>query len=442
MAAVMKAGSQRMRTLSVLALLVLLVGVGALGGEKSSRTHVVHISGTIRHDTVGFMRFALDAAQRRHSGTILIEIDSNSGSLADAVKIHDLISAARLDTIAFINRRATGVAALIPLACRRVVMARGAVWGDAPVSGYADKTTVRDARSEFRRAAETWGRAPEVAASMVPGGGETRDGALTLFPSVAVELGYADLVADTPEQIVREFGLGGEPTRLEPGWRTSSVRILVNPWVTVLLLAVGVSLLIREAMTWRTFGVTGTLGIALVVLVLTANIACGGSWVGFGLFLGGVLALLAEIYVAPGLGLWTLVGVVCIFLGIFLGIGGGRENVVPDLLGALVTSGVGLAAFFACLPQTKTWRKLAERSPDDRDLGIVAPNEFTGYFGVVGLALTDLRPKGLASFAGTRLDVVADGDYVRQGESIEVTRIDAGEVYVHAILPSKPKRRR
>ena len=64
------------------------------------------------------------------------------------------------------------------------------------------------------------------------------------------------------------------------------------------------------------------------------------------------------------------------------------------------------------------------------------------YFGVVGLALTELRPKGIAGFAGSRLDVVADGNYVRQGSSIEVTRIEDGEVYVHEIpSPKHPTRK-
>ena len=36
----------------------------------------------------------------------------------------------------------------------------------------------------------------------------------------------------------------------------------------------------------------------------------------------------------------------------------------------------------------------------------------------------------------------ADGDFIREGPSIEVTRIGEGEAYVHQIEVPKPKKRR
>ena len=405
--------------------MLLLAAGGALGGGGHQRAYVAQIQGDIDGSTVAFVRHAVNVAQRHHADTIIFEIDSSTGSLSDAIAIDEAISQARLRSVAFINSRATGAAALIALGCEHVAVARGSVWGDAPPASFSDKPKLRQVWGEFRHVASKWGRNTEVAAAMVQArrnvnglGVEGRP--LTLEPSDAMSLGMADFIADDHAAVARNLRLGGPISDIRPCCWSTAVRIITNPWITVLLLAIGVSLLIREAMTWRHFGVLGTVGLAVTVIVLLANISAGGSWAGVVLFAIGILSLFAEIYLAPGLGLPTLVGIVCIFLGVFWGIGGGRATIIPAVLGAIVTSMVGLFAFFACLPHTASWKNLLQLSSDDRDLGIVAPNDFTGYFGVVGLALTELRPKGLAGFAGSRLDVVADGNYVRQGSSIEV----------------------
>ena len=326
-------------------------------------------------------------------------------------------------------------------------MARGAQWGHAPIQSFGETITPRAAWAQFRHAADIWGRDPEIAAAMVRASRDIGElGAkgrpITLYPTTAIQTGYADLIADSYPEILKGLHIAGDLAHVRVGLWSSLIRILVHPWITVLLLAIGVSLLIREAMTWRTFGVTGSIGLGFVVLVLFANIACGGSWVGFALFVIGILSLFAEIYLAPGLGLPTVVGIICIFLGIFLGIGGGRATILPAFVGAILTSVVGLIAFFTCLPKAHTWRNLLQVSRDDRDLGIVAPNDFTGYLGVVGLALTELRPKGIAAFAGSRIDVTADGDFIRQGASIEVTRIEGSQVFVREVQVAAPRRRR
>jgi membrane-bound serine protease (ClpP class) len=47
-----------------------------------------------------------------------------------------------------------------------------------------------------------------------------------------------------------------------------------------------------------------------------------------------------------------------------------------------------------------------------------------------GVALTDLRPSGTAGFGDERLDVVTEGEYLRQGSAVEVIRSDG---YRHVV---------
>ncbi|HXS25135.1 MAG TPA: NfeD family protein, partial [Gemmatimonadales bacterium] len=47
-----------------------------------------------------------------------------------------------------------------------------------------------------------------------------------------------------------------------------------------------------------------------------------------------------------------------------------------------------------------------------------------------GIALTDLRPSGTAGFGDERVDVVTEGEYLRQGTAVEVVRSDG---YRHVV---------
>jgi membrane protein implicated in regulation of membrane protease activity len=53
--------------------------------------------------------------------------------------------------------------------------------------------------------------------------------------------------------------------------------------------------------------------------------------------------------------------------------------------------------------------------------------------GVRGTALTPLRPSGMASLGGERIDVVSDGELVPAGTPIEVTRQEGTRVVVRRI---------
>jgi membrane-bound serine protease (ClpP class) len=47
-----------------------------------------------------------------------------------------------------------------------------------------------------------------------------------------------------------------------------------------------------------------------------------------------------------------------------------------------------------------------------------------------GVALSPLRPAGIAEVDGVRVDVVSDGDFIDAGTPIEVTRVQGNRVIV------------
>ncbi len=55
------------------------------------------------------------------------------------------------------------------------------------------------------------------------------------------------------------------------------------------------------------------------------------------------------------------------------------------------------------------------------------------FLGAIGVCTTDLRPAGTISIDGEPLDVVADGNFVKQGERVKVINVDGSRVLVRQI---------
>ena len=50
--------------------------------------------------------------------------------------------------------------------------------------------------------------------------------------------------------------------------------------------------------------------------------------------------------------------------------------------------------------------------------------------GALGLALSELRPAGVARFGERRVDVVSDGEFIPPGEAIRVIAVDGNRIVV------------
>jgi membrane-bound serine protease (ClpP class) len=62
--------------------------------------------------------------------------------------------------------------------------------------------------------------------------------------------------------------------------------------------------------------------------------------------------------------------------------------------------------------------------------GNVSPVEAPSLVGIVGTTVTPLRPAGIATLGGRRVDVVSLGDFIEAGEPVEVVRDEGSRVVV------------
>ena len=169
-----------------------------------------------------------------------------------------------------------------------------------------------------------------------------------------------------------------------------------------------------------------------------------------GVFALGLILILFDLFVFPGLLVFGLLGVVCIVgsliysmvdplnlnwdgsvnfseLGVLLG--DPITNVLIAFIGAFVIA-LFLMRYLSSMRMTR-WMVLDEvqshgpalDSPDNEDGGCT-------LIGVMGTAATDLRPSGSVVINDKRVDVISSGAFIRAGSAIIVTKHEGSRVVV------------
>ena len=52
------------------------------------------------------------------------------------------------------------------------------------------------------------------------------------------------------------------------------------------------------------------------------------------------------------------------------------------------------------------------------------------YIGKIGITETELRPAGIVSIDGVRMDVISTGEFIKRGEKVEVVETDGNRIVV------------
>ena len=156
---------------------------------------------------------------------------------------------------------------------------------------------------------------------------------------------------------------------------------------------------------------------------------------GVGLALVGV-----EVLLIPGFGLFGILGGIGILAGLYMSLLGGLPTSVDfTRAGMVLTTTILLIVVSAwvmirSLPGSSRLAKsgifLLNRT--DRELGYESAVSRDDLVGVVGTAITDLRPSGTALFGDERLDVVSESEWITEGTAV---RVISAEGYRHIVRP-------
>lgn len=147
------------------------------------------------------------------------------------------------------------------------------------------------------------------------------------------------------------------------------------------------------------------------------------------LFIAGLCLIFCEFFL-PGL-VVGLTGIGCIVASIILSF-----KMYPDygayvLLVELVIGTILVITGFRVLPHTSIGRHLILSQTERSEGGFTSASmELASYVGKRGITQTPLRPAGMAFFDGSRLDVVAEGEYIDRNVEVEVTAVQGSRIVV------------
>ena len=398
---------------------------------------VIPVDGPVDRTTVAYVTRAA-ATAKRNGDVIVLDVDSNDGLLDSARQIRDVLAASGVHVDAYV-RRGTSAGALVALGADRIVMAPDATLGDARPSP-ATAQSIADARDEFERTAAAHGRSPLIAGAMVDPSVQAPayqepGSVLVLTGEQARAAGFAATTAPTLGAALADLGLAAAPevhasyTPLE-----RFVRFATSPAISGLLLAVAFFGLLIELQTLHL--VAGALGAGALALFFGAHIAGGSAdTTAVAIGLAGIALILVELHVLPGhgiaggLGIGALVGSVVLAFGLpFI------AGALQALAVAIVLSAIAFALVHRFLPENAFVKRLTFAGAQGPDY--VASANYRALLGQSGVAVSFLRPAGLASFGERRVDVLSEGEFVPAGTPVRVTRVEGARIFVRPEVDS------
>ena len=288
---------------------------------------------------------------------------------------------------------------------------------------------------------------------------------LTLTTEEALEYNLADGVADSVEDMLGLYQIvevDGERTALTEegiaqkqmefgddnvkGATQETVLVTVadrfvffitSPVVSGILLTLGGLGLFVEIRT-PGFGVPGLVGLICLGLVFWGhrllNISVDYAALAFIL---GVGLLLIELFVIPGFGIAGIGGIVLMLGSVFFVFRSAYkfETAVFTLSSSIILAFALAILLSYLLPRTRAWNHLVLSAAMDSGSGFhSAPREdFQGYVGKTGVALTPLRPAGTVRVGDARLDVVTAGDFIVRDTPVKIINVEGSKIFVEAI---------
>jgi membrane-bound serine protease (ClpP class) len=435
----------------LLFILICLFFAGTLSAQ-SRQIYICNIDGEIDLGMAPYVRRVVDEAGKNGASAIIFRINTFGGRVDAATQIKDAILNSNVKTIAFIDKRAVSAGALIALSCEKIVMVPGAIMGASTVVDESGKKQSEKyqsyMRSEMRSTAEKNNRRTDIAQGMVdetivvPDLKDDNTKLITLTSEEAVKFKMADTILTSISDVKKVYGYGKtEDTILKLNWAENFVRFLNNPIISSLLILIGMAGIFME-IKMGVWGVPGTVAvIAFALFFGSGYILQLASILDIVIFIAGVILLLLEIFVVPGLGILGVIGIIMMIAGLFLGmlsdIALTDSSLVSFAIIQIASVFVGLTILIFILskflPKSNAWNRLILHENISSKSGYASKPSLEHLVGVNGIALTDLRPAGSAIINDNRIDVVTEGDFISHDSNIVVKSVEGSKVVVGLI---------
>lgn len=417
--------------------------------DPKGKVFIIEINSDIDLATSLYVKRAVEDAENSHCDAVLLHINTFGGRLDAATEIKDALLNTKLKVLAYVDKRAISAGALICLTAEKIAMSPGASIGAAtPVyqdGERASEKVVSYMRGEMRSTAERHNRNPQIAEAMVDENVELADSIkkigelLSLTTHEAMRLGYCDYEANNLQNAISQFGYSNSNTiKSEANWNETIVGFFTSPIVNGILIMLGLAGLFYGIKTGHLGLVAGIGFLCLALFFGFQYIVKLTDFIEIIMFIVGVALLLLEIFIIPGVGITGLLGVLLIIGSLFMSMLGGFNLIdthtlqapIYSLAGAFIGFGVLMFLIIKYMPTSKAFGLLSLQTEQSSKDGFVSSTDYSWLLGLTGKTLTKLRPAGIVEFGNEKFDVISDGDFIDQGVKVVVIKAQAGKIVV------------
>ena len=142
----------------------------------------------------------------------------------------------------------------------------------------------------------------------------------------------------------------------------------------------------------------------------------------------GLIFLVAELF-HPGFGAFGILGLVAFGLDILISSKTVAQGLLFTAIAALIVL-VFLIIGARLIVKGKMPKKLVLTEENGGTEGFYAMEDYAALMGKTGIAVTVLRPSGIALIAGERVDVVTRGEFIDKDAPLRVVEIEGGRIVV------------
>ena len=430
------------RATLVLFLLTLVAYSFSQTADNSYKVFVLQIRDEINPSMSRYVEIALNDAKDKQANLIIIDMDTYGGAVSDADKIRMALLESKIPVYVFINKNAASAGALISIACDSIYMAAGSTLGASTVVNQEGEA-VSDKyqsymRSKMRATAEATGRDPKIAEQMVgvnvgDTGSYLVGKVLTLSTSEAIKLHFCQAQVTSIDDILKRSKITHyEVITFKLSNAEQIVAFFLNPYLRGLLILLIIGGLYFELQSPGLIFPILLSGIAALCYFIPSYLSgLAENWEIL-LFIIGIALLAFELFVIPGFGITGILGILFTISGMILVM---LDNDFFDFsmvssfaiaqAFAVVLVGVtgGVALIFlggAKLVESKYFKKITLQKSLNTSDGYTSNFNKIPMIGKTGVAYTVLRPSGKIDINGEIYDAYTRGDFIEQGEGIEV----------------------
>jgi len=446
----------------------------------------VTLNGDVDAGLKDYANRAITEALSKKPDLIVFEVNSFGGRLDAAFDIVDTITALKVPTVALVQKKAISAGALIALSSDKLYMLPNTTIGDcAPIVQSSDgqpqivgEKVQSPLRAKFRNLAERNGHPRLLSEAFVSqdlGVMELSNKDTTIYVNIteyndmseneqkkwtskktlvrvgelltmtneeAEHLKFSQGTPENIEEFKKQLGIT-KTVIIQISWAEKLTRFIGA--ISGVLMILGFGLLYMEFKT-PGFGAFGIIGATLIAIVFLGQYASSlHDKLPVILLCLGVVFMLLEIFILPGMLICGAVGIICFVAALAMSFDVSSLPAFAPEINSLSNLQYGLLYIMLCAVLALSLPILASRylipilpeyltpiNKTDLSKAYSPVEEFIEEIkkGDTGVALTDLRPSGHAKFGEKMFDAQSRSDYIAAGSQVKVEFVEAGKVWV------------